>query len=243
LGAVLVLQRKLSVRARDLHPGFRYGKASLRESASRVRIPLSDVSTVEGYHNTGFEEFVMVPSKRIRPSRAAEIRRRKLDAQARGLCVTCRKNPAPASRVTCLACSTAAKRRMMVRRAQESRERRYHEESLFYEAAGDSALSRFSYSEASAQFELALGIDRTPVERFNLYDKNARAYLRGDRPERATLWLQKAIEACLEDDSIRHNGPHLLCSLARQCKIESRTSEAIDILDGARQMSNDVFED
>src|SRR5581483_1331805 len=151
-----------------------------------------------------------------RPSRAVEMKRRREDLRARGMCIVCRKRSSE-KRSTCTICSTAAKTRVSARqhRLRHKQERFLSARAL--EAAGDAAMRQFMYVDAQLLYEQALRhSDVLPlaIER-HICRSIAFSLRNGSRPDRATAWFERALTLYPVGDP-RAGVPILLRYLAHQ---------------------------
>jgi len=169
----------------------------------------------------------VTPSKSS--STAAErTDRKRRKALARGLCRCCCKGEVSENRRTCEACNNAAKIRVTRRRERQREQKRVASIARRYEAAGDIAMERFAYIEASVQFERALAeAGNNPETEVRLYEKMG---------NRCFTELVLILRRCGTSGRSRRASntknwrtrvPDLLQRLPRQCWLESRTSEAI----------------
>jgi len=176
-------------------------------------------------------------------SRAIEMRQRMEKARAQGLCIVCRCMPVLGSRSTCNGCSTAAKLRVARIRGYKKEQRLLDETVRSYEAAGDMAISRFAYVEASAQYERALtkiaplsgvsgesqnGALLRAQDEARLCEKIGDALFYGARPDFATMWFERAFNLCVSVNQESKNLIRLIAHLSNQCWIESQTQEALE---------------
>jgi ATP/maltotriose-dependent transcriptional regulator MalT len=179
------------------------------------------------------------------PVRAAEcLRRRRREARQRGLCIVCFGAQPPVGRATCRQCSSAAAQRVARWRKCQAEQRKVAHSARIDEAAGDLALSRFSYLDAQAQYERALANLRGPSNRpakpeddVRLTEKLGLALFYGSRPDLATPWLERAVELRTEVASLRQYLPTALQRLPRQRWLESRTTEALDFCSRAKEVA------
>jgi DNA-binding NarL/FixJ family response regulator len=122
----------------------------------------------------------------------------------------------------------------MRRRKRQAEQRQAQRAARIDEAAGDLALSRFSYVDAYAQYERALANLLGPPSHSNVEDearlteKVGLALFYGPRPDLATPWLERSVELCKAHASLRGYLPAALQRMPRQKWLESRTIEALD---------------
>src|SRR5581483_5249362 len=70
------------------------------------------------------------------------------------------------------------------------------------------------------------------VQRIDLYQKIARSHLNGARPEQATPWFEGELALCQKADTSLL--PYVMRHLSHQRWLESRTPEALELLENAR---------
>src|SRR5581483_9152808 len=171
-------------------------------------------------------------------TKAADMRRRRERARALGLCITCHHTPVAENRSTCSACNVRAKthvERMRDRRKQYRARMKY---ASTCEAAGDAAMLRFSYIEATMQFERALERTASPEDEERLCEKIALTICFGSRPDRALEWYERALQSCSITPSLRGRIPYMLAEMPTQYWLASRTRESGPFFDRAREAMN-----
>lgn len=163
------------------------------------------------------------------------VRRRKA-AQARHICTVCVRRPAAPARTVCGECNDAAKERVQRRRRQRAQELAGRRALIARESAGDLAARGSIYSEALSHYDEAL---RSPVLRaddeWRLADKYARVLFCTHEPERAGVWLERALRSCRtvgDAENAAAVGATLL-RVVRQSWLNALTVEALPFVEEA----------
>jgi len=131
-------------------------------------------------------------------------------------------------------------------RARKREQQRLDEVARGYEAAGDIAMKRFAYIEATAQFERALAESHSAEDEVRLCEKVGQSLFYGARPDFATAWFERALKLCDEAHfsekhaaTARRTSLEILRLLPAQQWLESRTAEALDTSLRARAQAVD----
>ena len=169
----------------------------------------------------------MSSEKAVAVDWAAYKRRRREQARAEGMCIVCCAAAPVGDRTICNDCNASARQRGHRIRKRRKSQRERIARSHTYEAAGDAALERLAYGDAALQYERALRRRSNTEEEILLCEKIGTAVQCTMRPERATPWLERALERRLTSAVLPKHAAHISGHLSKQCWFESRTRDAI----------------
>ena len=144
-------------------------------------------------------------------------------------CLRARKD----GRRTCHLCIYTAAQRTERNRQRKRTEKQIIMAARTKEAAGDLAMTRFAYVEASVQFEQALQRCTSSDHEADLCTKMAFSFFYGVRPELATPWFERASALYESTHSLVYS--NTLLYLARQRWLELQIPKGLEYIQRARE--------